>query len=155
MALVIFFVPAPTKGVAEMVRVVGPGGTVATYAWDMEGGGYPGEPIHAEMRAMGLKPLLPPSFGASRMEALRDLWTATGLDAIETREITVQRTFADFDDFWATSLMPGNIGPIVAAISAGDAERLKTRVRARLPADEAGHITYAGRANAVKGCVPK
>jgi len=51
--------------------------------------------------------------------------------------------------------MSGNIGPIVAAISAGDAERLKTRVHARLPADEAGHITYAGRANAVKGCVPK
>ena len=155
MPLVIFFVPEPAKGVAEMVRVVRPGGTVATYAWDMEGGGYPGEPIHAEMRAMGLKPLLPPSFGASRMEALRDLWTATGLDAIETREITVQRTFADFDDFWATSLMSGNIGPIVAAISAGDAARLKTRVHARLPADEAGHITYAGRANAVKGCVPK
>ena len=155
MALVIFFVPEPAKGVAEMVRVVRPGGTVATYAWDMVAGGYPGEPIHAEMRAMGLKPLLPPSFGASRMEALRDLWTAAGLDAIETREITVLRTFADFDDFWATSLMSGNIGPIVAAISAGDAERLKTRVHARLPADEAGHITYAGRANAVKGCVPK
>jgi ubiquinone/menaquinone biosynthesis C-methylase UbiE len=155
MALVIFFVPEPAKGVAEMVRVVRPGGTVASYAWDMEGGGYPGEPIHAEMRAMGLKPLLPPSFGASRMEALRDLWTAAGLDAIETREITVLRTFADFDDFWATSLMSGNIGPIVAAISASDAERLKRRVHARLPADEAGHITYAGRANAVKGCVPK
>jgi hypothetical protein len=69
-------------------------------------------------------------------------------------EITVLRTFADFDDFWATSLMSGNIGPIVATISAGDAE-LKTRVHARLPADEAGHITYAGRANAIKGCVPK
>ena len=73
----------------------------------------------------------------------------------KTRDIEVQRTFADFDDFWATSLMSGNIGSIVAAISAGDAERLKTRVYARLPADEAGHITYAGRANAVKGCVPK
>jgi ubiquinone/menaquinone biosynthesis C-methylase UbiE len=34
MALVIFFVPEPAKGVAEMVRVVRPGGTVATYAWD-------------------------------------------------------------------------------------------------------------------------
>jgi hypothetical protein len=145
MALVIFFVPEPDKGVAEMVRVVGPGGAVATYAWDMEGGGYPGEPIHAEMRAMGLKPLLPPSFGASRMEALRDLWTGTGLDAIETREITVQRTFADFDDFWAASLKSGTIRPIVSSIAAGDAERLKRRVHARLPADEAGLITYAGR----------
>ena len=39
MALVIFFVPDPTKGVAEMARVVRPGGTVATYVWDMMGGG--------------------------------------------------------------------------------------------------------------------
>ena len=30
MALVIFFVPDPAKGVAEMVRVVGSGGSVAT-----------------------------------------------------------------------------------------------------------------------------
>jgi ubiquinone/menaquinone biosynthesis C-methylase UbiE len=54
MALVIFFVPDPAEGVAEMVRVVAPGGTVATYAWDMMGGGHPGVPIQAEMRAMGL-----------------------------------------------------------------------------------------------------
>ena len=41
MALVIFFVPDPAKGVAEMVRVVCPGGTVTAYAWDMFGGGFP------------------------------------------------------------------------------------------------------------------
>src|SRR5262249_8952406 len=45
MALVIFFVPDPAQGVAEMVRVVRPGGTVATYAWDLLGGGFPLEPI--------------------------------------------------------------------------------------------------------------
>lgn len=43
MALVIFFVPDPDKGVAEMVRVVTPGGMVAAYAWDMAGGGFPFE----------------------------------------------------------------------------------------------------------------
>jgi ubiquinone/menaquinone biosynthesis C-methylase UbiE len=155
MALVIFFVPDPAKGVAEMVRVVGPGGMVATYAWDMVGGGFPGEPIQAELRAMGLNPPRPPSFGASRMEALQELWTGAGLDAVETREITVRRTFADFDDFWATSLLGASIGPIVAAMASGDAEQLKARVRARLPPDEAGRITYAARANAITGRVPK
>jgi len=154
MALVIFFVPDPAKGVAEMARVVGPGGTAATYAWDMLGGGYPGEPIHAEMRTMGLTPLLAPSPGASRIEALRELWTGAGLDAVETREIAVSRTFADFAEFWATSLTSGGIGPTVAALAPADAERLKAGVRARLPPDAAGRITCAGRANAVKGRVP-
>src|SRR5271155_1861979 len=154
MALVIFFVPDPAKGVAEMVRVVGPGGTVATYAWDMVGGGFPAEPIHAEMRAMGHTPLLAPSVDASRIEALRELWTGAGLDAVETREITVSRTFADFDDFWAINSRSASIGPIIAAMSPGEADRLKAGVRERLAPDDAGRITCAGRANAVKGRVP-
>jgi len=155
MALVIFFVPEPAKGVGEMVRVVGPGGTVATYAWDMPGGGWPGQPLHAEMRAMGLQPLLPPSAEASRIDVLGKLWTGAGLDTVETREITVSRTFADFDEFWTINSMSPNIGQSIAAMSPGDAERLKAGVRARLPADGAGRITYTGRANAVKGRVPK
>jgi ubiquinone/menaquinone biosynthesis C-methylase UbiE len=39
MALVVVFVPDPAKGVAEMARVVRPGGTLATYVWDMLGSG--------------------------------------------------------------------------------------------------------------------
>src|SRR5260370_6456425 len=37
MALVIFFVPDPAKGVAEMERAVSAGGTVAAYAWELAG----------------------------------------------------------------------------------------------------------------------
>ena len=155
MALVIFFVPDPAKGVAEMVRVVCPGGTVAAYAWDILGGGFPLEPIRVEMRAMGLKPVQPPSVDASSMEALRTLWAGAGLAGVETREITVQRTFADFDDFWAISLLAASIRPMVAAMGSDDVDQLKTRVHARLPGDTAGRITYSARANAVKGRVPK
>jgi ubiquinone/menaquinone biosynthesis C-methylase UbiE len=155
MALVIFFVPKPAKGVAEMVRVVRPGGIVSAYAWDVPGGGLPGAPIQAEMRVMGLKPPLPPSFEASRLESLRELWTAAGLEAVETRAITVQRTFANFQEFWAINLLGASIAAVVATMSPSDAELLKSRVRTQLSADAEGRITYSARANAVKGRTPK
>jgi ubiquinone/menaquinone biosynthesis C-methylase UbiE len=155
MALVIFFVPDPARGVAEMTRVVTAGGSVATYVWDITGGGSPSEPIIAEMRAMGYTPPSPPSFGASRMEALKDLWTGAGLEAVGTREITVSRTFADFDDFWSINLMSPSVGPTAASMSSGDTEQLKARLRSRLPADAAGRITCGARANAIKGRLPK
>lgn len=154
MALVIFFVPDPAKGVAEMARVVRPGGTVATYAWDMLGGGFPWNPIHVEMRALGVTPPLPPSVDASRMAGLRDLWAGAGFEAVETREITVQRNFADFEDFWSTTTMSSSIRPALASMASGDIDQLKARVRARLPADDTGHIVYPARANAIKGRVP-
>jgi SAM-dependent methyltransferase len=154
MALVIFFVPDPVRGVAEMKRVVRPGGILAAYAWDILGGGFPWDPIQAEMRAMGLTPVLPPSAEASRLQRLRELWTAAGLEDIETTEITAQRTFANFDDFWTTALLAASIRPMVAAMAAKDVEVLKRRVETRLPADSDGRVTYRARANAVKGRVP-
>lgn len=155
MALVIFFVPDPAKGVAEMARVVGPGGIVAAYAWDMHGGGLPLHPVQTEMRAMGLDPPWPPNPGASRIEALTGLWSDADLDAIETREIAVTRTFADFEDFWTTSMMASNMTSIIASMSSNDVAQLKGRVRPLLPPDAAGRVTCTGRANAVKGRVPK
>jgi ubiquinone/menaquinone biosynthesis C-methylase UbiE len=155
MALVLVFVPDPAKGVAEMVRVVGPGGIVATYMWDMTGGGFPLDPILEETRAMGLTPPRPPQMDASRMDVLRDLWTAAGLEDVAMREIAVQRTFTDFDDFWMTQIKFPSVGPVVAEMAAGDVERLKSRVSAALPADAEGRITYGARAHAIKGHRPK
>jgi hypothetical protein len=66
----------------------------------------------------------------------------------------VQRTFADFDAFWAASVNGSNAARIVNEMTPSDVEVLKSRVRARLPIDAAGHITYGAHANAVKGRVP-
>ena len=154
MALVIFFVPDPAKGVAEMARVVRPGGTVAAYAWDVLGGGLPVQPLWIGMRAMGIEPPNPPSVEASRIDAMRDLWRGAGFDAVETREITVQRTFTDFEDFWTTSLLGSSVAPTVAAMQPQELDRFKKEVRAQLKADGTGRIAYAARANAVKGRAP-
>jgi ubiquinone/menaquinone biosynthesis C-methylase UbiE len=151
MALVIVFIPDPVKGVAEMVRVVRPGGIVATYVWDVVGDGFPLDPILVEMRAMGLALPRPPRVDVSRMEALHGLWAAAGLDAVEMREIAVTRSFADFSDFWATNVKSAMLAPTIAAMSSRDVETLKSRVRARLPADSQGRITSGARAHAVKG----
>jgi ubiquinone/menaquinone biosynthesis C-methylase UbiE len=151
MPLVIFFVPDPAKGVAEMARVVRPGGVIAAYAWDMSGGGFPYQLLQDEMRAIGLVVPQAPSHGASRLDAMRELWEDTGLDSVQTREITVQRTFADFDDYWTTILGGASVGPSLAAMAPEDRARLEARMRALLPADAVGRITYSARANAVLG----
>lgn len=154
MALVIFFVPDPVKGVAEMVRVVRPGGLVAAYAWDIPGGGFPLEPIQAEMRAFGFEPLRPPQADIARIDALARLWTEAGLINVETREIVVQRDFADFDEFWRICLLSSTISGSVAAMAPDDVALLKERVKARLTAGRDGQVSYVARANAVKGTRP-
>jgi hypothetical protein len=88
------------------------------------------------------------------IDALRDLWTGAGLESIEAREITVQRTFADFDDYWTTILGGPSVGRQLATMDSEDLALLRTRVRALLPADAAARITYGARANAVRGRAP-
>jgi ubiquinone/menaquinone biosynthesis C-methylase UbiE len=151
MALVLVFVPAPAKGLAEMIRVVRPGGTVATYMWDMLGGGFPLDPILGEVRAMGLAVPRPPQMEASRKEALRRLWTDAGLEGVQMREITVHRTFATFDDFWTINLKSPALGPVVAAMASADRQTLRSRVRTKLAVQADGSIVGAARAHAVKG----
>lgn len=154
MPLVIFFVPDPAKGVAEMARVVGPGGHIAAYGWALLDGGFPYAAVQAEMRELGVAPPMPPSPHASRLEVLQQLWTGAGLDAVETREIVVERTFPDFDDYWTTILGGPSISARLATMAPADLAVLKDRIHAHAPVDPAGRITYSARANAVKGIVP-
>jgi ubiquinone/menaquinone biosynthesis C-methylase UbiE len=153
MALVIFFVPDPARSVAEMKRVVRPGGLVCSYAWDILGGGFPNAPLGRVLKDMGMPAPLPPSVEAARMEALRTLWQEAGLIGIDTHEITVQRRFENFDDLWNTMTLSASMRARVAAMNAGQVQEARDRLRANL-GQPSGPITCAGRANAIRGFVP-
>ena len=153
MALVIFFVPDPAGAVAEMRRVVRPGGLVCTYAWDMLGGGFPLAPLARVLKDMGLPAPLPPSVDASRMEALQGLWSGAGLRDVATREITVQRRFEDFEDLWSTSILSASARLRIAGMSPAQREEARQRLRESVPADASGAITCTGRANTIRGTV--
>ena len=78
MALVIISCRTPRKAVAEMKRVVRPGGTVAAYMWDIPGGGIPLAPLLAAMQSLGV-PTNSPNPEISRLESLRALWQQAGV----------------------------------------------------------------------------
>ena len=153
MALVIFFVPEPARGVAEMARVVRPGGSVSAYAWDILGGGFPFAALQEEMAALGSPAVWPPSVEAARLDAMQALWTNAGLVDIETCEIPVQRSFTDFETWWRIAQTGPRVAPRIAAMTDADVAILKDRLRVRLPVGGDGRITYGASANAIKGRV--
>jgi SAM-dependent methyltransferase len=154
MPLVIFFVPEPAKGVAEMARVVAPGGTVAAYAWDMEGGGFPYRDVNETLNAVGRSTPMAPRPESSRLDVLRDLWASAGLGDLQTKVIAVERTFADFDDFWSTLLGGPSAGQALAAMNEEERSGFRELLRARLQPAGGGPITLPARAHAIRGRVP-
>ena len=153
MALVLFFVPEPAVGVAEMCRAVRPGGVVAAYHWDMLGGGFPLADIGAEMLKLGVPPRQPPSVAASTIEASTSLWQEAGLQQVQTCHITVRRRFTSFDDYWNSGAPSNTLRPMFEAMQADRRELLKANVRRRLQAGD-GPLTVSARANAVSGIKP-
>ena len=151
MALVIFFVPEPARGIAEMVRVVRPGGGACAYAWDILGGGFPYFALQDEMARLGQQPLWPPSVEAARMDVLRQSWKDAGMVDVETHELVVQRTYRDFEAFWAACRKGPRIAPRLSELPPGASDELEQRLRRRMKAAPDGSITYEARANAVRG----
>lgn len=153
--LVLNFVPRPEAAVAEMARVVRPGGTVAAYVWD-----YAGRvelmryfwdaavALDAAARPLdeGLRfPLCQPG-------PLAGLFAGAGLERVETRAIEVPTPFRNFDDYWSPFL--GGQGPAPGyAMSLDEPRRavLRDLIRSRLPVAVDGSINLVARAWAVRG----
>jgi len=154
MALVITFLADPLKAAREMARVVKPGGIVATYMWDIPGGGFPIRPLAAAMKSLGLAEPVRPNVEASRRENMAAFWRDAGLQAVETTVIRIRVSFSDFNDFWESSTIPvGPSGKALAEMSPQTREQLKVQLRKQLPIAADGSITYEAFANAVKGSV--
>jgi len=154
MALAITFVPDPAKAVAEMARVVRPSGLIATYMWDIAGGGLPLAPVGRALKAMG-KDYARVSDHAARRETMQTLWQEAGLQAVETRVIRITVNFASFDEYCESNLvMVGPAGQAMAKMTPAEMERLKGHLRANLPSAPDGSIAYEAFANAVKGVAP-
>lgn len=156
MALVLHFVPDPARAVAEMARVVAPGGLVAAYTWDVVGGGFPYAGLQEAMDELGLPAARHPSAEASRLEALRALWEGAGLADVATREITVERTFESLGAFWEIARVGPPIAPRLAGLGADRHALLLERLRDRLAPHtlDDGRLALPARAHAVRGRVP-
>ena len=153
--LVLNFIPEPREMVAEMARVVRPGGTVAVYVWD-----YAGE-MQLMRRFWDAASALDPKaaeldegrrFPICRPDALADAWRRCELDHVESRSIDVTTSFRDFDDYWQPFL--GGQGPApgyVASLDVARRDALRERLRSTLPRTPEGGIELVARAWAVRG----
>jgi len=153
MALVLFFIPNPMLGVSEMKRVVREGGSVSAYVWDIFGDGLPIKMIHRELRNCGIDYPLPPSAAVSKMENLQKLWAEAGLKSIESKQINVERSFVDFEEFWNVTTSSPAVSVVFDDLEPDLVMEIWSSVKNELQPDASGKIICEAHANAIKGIV--
>ena len=153
MALVISFVPDPAGAVAQMARVVRPGGWVGGYMWDFTAGGVPTHCLNVGAGELGIVFARPYAAEVSRLDVLKDLWLAAGLAEVKTRTIRIRVRHESFDAFWNANGQVGPSGKAIASLQPEVRARLREHLRATMPGGPDGVIEYDAWANAVKGRV--
>lgn len=134
--LVLNFVSKPAEAVAEMVRVVRPGGIVGAYVWDygrkMELMRYFWDAaVSLDAGANDLDEGR--RFPICNPEPLAELFSNAGLAEVELRPIDVATDFRDFDDYWLPFL--GGQGPAPGYAMSLDEDRrgeLREKIRRAL-----------------------
>jgi SAM-dependent methyltransferase len=156
--LVLNFIPGTAGGMAEMRRAVVPGGTIAAYVWD-----YAGKMElmrHFWDAAVELDPAARDldegvRFPLCRPDALANAFRDADLTEIQVVPIDIPTPFRDFDDYWTPFL--GGQGPAPSyamSLDESSRNRLRDRIRARLPGQPDGSILLMARAWAVRGRAP-
>ncbi|MCX4782694.1 class I SAM-dependent methyltransferase [Streptomyces sp. NBC_01264] len=149
--LVLNFLPAPERAVAEMARIVRPGGAVAAYVWDYTRGGMElirsfweaAVSLDAGSRELDEARRFPWCAPGPLAELLRaGGWADVAVDAID-----IPTRFDDFEAYWAPFL--GGQGPAPSYLASLPRKRhdaLRERLRARVPVEADGSIALTARA---------
>ena len=151
MALVLFFVPNPDKGVAEMIRVCKSQGKIAAYVWDVLGNGFPVNPIHQIFAAKGIPVLVPPRSEVSTKDALRLVFEKNGAKLVETTTFKVERIFDSYEEYWSLSSKSNSVFPALKDVDPKLIDEVKNELKANLDIDQQGRVKATAHANAVKG----
>ncbi|BDG02233.1 class I SAM-dependent methyltransferase [Anaeromyxobacter oryzae] len=150
--LVLSLVPDAGRVVAEMARVVRPGGVVAACTFEASGFALVRTFWEAALR---LDPSAPDDarLPLRRLPELAERWARAGLRDLATEVIEVDASYADFDDYWSPFAF--GIGP-AAGYLAAQPERRRAAIRDacfELLGRPAGTFSLRARALAIRGLV--
>jgi ubiquinone/menaquinone biosynthesis C-methylase UbiE len=150
--LVVHFMYDPSAGVAEMARVVRPGGVVAACSWDFAGGMQLLNAFWEAARAVKPDASRETTFGT--LEELRELWMARGLEEVEVGPLEVATAYADFDEVWSSfQLGVGPAGQYIVSLEPEAQEAIREEYHRRL-GEPAGSFELPARSWAARGRVP-
>ena len=102
--LVLQFIPETERAIAEMCRVVRPGGIVAAAVWDSSAA------MTTQRMFWDAAAALDPTLAAAREEfytrpmtqpnEMKSLWTKLGLRNVKESKLTIQVEYTCFDAYW-------------------------------------------------------
>jgi ubiquinone/menaquinone biosynthesis C-methylase UbiE len=150
--LVVNFMRDAPAGAAEMRRVARRGGVAAACTWDY-GSGM--EMLRAFWAAARTLDDAAPDEGRTMRyrstEELAELWREAGIEDVETDNLTVETTYAEFDELWEPfTLGVGPAGAYCAKLAPERREELRERLFENV-GSPVGSFTLGARACAVRG----
>ncbi|CDZ70638.1 Putative methyltransferase, S-Adenosyl-L-methionine (SAM)-MTase protein [Neorhizobium galegae bv. orientalis] len=158
--LVLHFVPEADKAVAEMRRVVRPGGVVAATVWDHLGG-MPAMRMMWDTVSMlddNARQMRSHHFFQPMMQPgeMKDSFIRQGLVDVAEVSLMIRMDFQSFDDYWAPiAAGEGPLGKYVSSLEPALRAKTDAAVRAAYEADrQDGPRSFVSVAWACRGVVP-